>query len=47
MDDLPTAKRPGISDGLRRLLDQRAEGRDDGESQTAIMNIAAIATLFG
>ena len=38
MDDPPASKRPGISDNLRRLLDQRAETRDDGGSQTAILN---------
>lgn len=38
MDDSPASKRPGISDGLRRLLDQRVEGRDEGESQTAVLN---------
>lgn len=38
MDDSPASKRPGISDGLRRLLDQRVESRDEGESQTAVLN---------
>ena len=38
MDDPPASKRPGISDNLRRLLDQRVESRDDGDSQTAILN---------
>lgn len=38
MDDPPASKRPGISDNLRRLLDQRAESRDDGQSQTAVLN---------
>ena len=38
MDDPPASKRPGISDNLRRLLDQRVESRDDGGSQTAILN---------
>ena len=34
----PVSKRPGISDGLRRLLDQRAEQRDASEIQTAVLN---------
>jgi len=34
----PELKRPGISDGLRRLLDQRAEQRIEGETQTAVLN---------
>ena len=38
MDNPPAPKRPGISDGLRRLLDQRAESRDEAEPQTAVMN---------
>ena len=38
MDDPPASKRPGISDNLRRLLDQRVERRDEGDSQTAILN---------
>ena len=38
MDDPPASKRPGISDNLRRLLDQRVESRDDGDSQTAVLN---------
>jgi len=38
LDDLPAAKRPGIGDGLRRLLDERAEARSDGKSQTAVLN---------
>lgn len=33
----PGAKR-SIGDGLRRLLDQRAEGRSESGSQTAILN---------
>jgi len=36
--DPPAPKRPGISDGLRRLLDQRAEQRDDVDAQTAVLN---------
>ncbi len=38
MDDPPASKRSGISDGLRRLLDERAEQRSDAESQTAVLN---------
>ena len=38
MANPPELKRPGISDGLRRLLDQRAERRIDGETQTAVLN---------
>lgn len=37
MDDPPAVKRPGIGDGLRRLLDERAEQRRV-QSQTAVMN---------
>jgi len=36
--DPPASKRPGISDGLRRLLDQRAEQREASETQTAVLN---------
>ena len=39
MDDPPASKRPGLSDGLRRLLDQRVEQRDEAESQTAVLNL--------
>ena len=38
LDDPPASKRPGISDGLRRLLDQRVESRDESQSQTAVLN---------
>lgn len=38
MDDPPASKRPALSDGLRRLLDQRVEPRDEAESQTAVLN---------
>jgi hypothetical protein len=38
VDDSPAPKRPGLSDGLRRLLDQREEERTDGASQTAVLN---------
>lgn len=38
MEDPPAAKRPGITDGLRRMLDERAEQRSDAESQTAVLN---------
>lgn len=38
MANLPPAKRAAISDGLRRLLDQRVEQRDDGDAQTAVLN---------
>ncbi len=34
----PVSKRPGISDGLRRLLDQRAEQRNVNETQSAVLN---------
>ena len=39
LDDPPASKRPGLSDGLRRLLDQRVEPRDAGELQTAVLNL--------
>ena len=39
MANPPASKRPGISDGLRRLLDQRAEQRDDVDAQTAVLNL--------
>ena len=38
MDDRPAPKRPAISDGLRRLLDERTERRAESASQTAILN---------
>lgn len=38
MNDPPSPKRSGISQGLRRLLDERAEERSDGEAQTAVLN---------
>ena len=38
MAEPPVSKRPGISDGLRRLLDQRAEQRNVSETQTAVLN---------
>lgn len=38
MANLLPAKRAAISEGLRRLLDQRAEHRDDAKAQTAILN---------
>lgn len=38
MPDQPESKRPGISGGLRRLLDQRAEQRRDSKTQTAVLN---------
>lgn len=38
VDDDPASKRPALGDGLRRLLDERAEDRADPISQTAIMN---------
>lgn len=38
MANLPSAKRTAISDGLRRLLDQREEQRDDVEARTAVLN---------
>ena len=38
MANPPELKRPGISDGLRRLLDQRAEQRIEGRTQTAVLN---------
>lgn len=38
MNDPPSSKRSGISEGLRRLLDERADERSDGESQTAVLN---------
>ncbi len=38
MDDRPASKCSAISDGLRRLLDQRAEQRQSGELQTAVLN---------
>lgn len=38
MPDQPESKRTGISGGLRRLLDQRAEQRRDGKTQTAVLN---------
>lgn len=37
MDDIPASKRPGLGDGLRRLLDQRAEQRGEAEPQTAML----------
>lgn len=36
MDEGPVSKH-GITDGLRRLLDQRDEERSDGGSQTAVL----------
>lgn len=38
MDDSPAPKRAALGDGLRRLLDQRVEPRDEAESQTAVLN---------
>lgn len=38
MGDPSTPKRPAISDGLRRLIDQRVEQRAESGSQTAILN---------
>lgn len=38
MDDRPASKRSAISDGLRRLLDQRGEQRQAGGLQTAVLN---------
>ena len=38
MANPPELNRPGIGDGLRRLLDQRTEQRMVGETQTAILN---------
>ena len=35
---MPASKRPGLGDGLRRLLDQRAEQRNEGEVQTAVLD---------
>ena len=39
MDDPPASKRPGLGDGLRRLLDQRVEQREEAEAQTAVLNL--------
>ena len=38
LDDTPASKRPGLGDGLRRLLDERAEERTTPGSQTAVLN---------
>ena len=38
MANPPELNRPGIGDGLRRLLDQRSEQRSEGETQTAVLN---------
>ncbi len=38
MANSPELNRPGISDGLRRLLDQRAERRAESKTQTAVLN---------
>lgn len=38
MPNLPEWKRPGIGDGLRRLLDQRTEQRTESKAQTAVLN---------
>lgn len=38
MDDRPAPKRPGLGDGLRRLLDPRVEQREAADVQTALMN---------
>ena len=38
MANSPELNCPSISDGLRRLLDQREEQRIEGETQTAVLN---------
>jgi hypothetical protein len=38
VDDSPASKRPGLSEGLRRLLDERSEVRTTPSSQTAVLN---------
>lgn len=38
MDEIPTSKRPALGEGLRRLLDERGEGRTSHSSQTAVLN---------
>ncbi len=38
MTNPPELHRLGIAEGLRRLLDQRAEQRTDGATETAVLN---------
>lgn len=38
VDDSPASKRPALSEGLRRLLDERGEARASPSSQTAVLN---------
>lgn len=38
MDEIPASKRPALGQGLRRLLDERGEGRTSPSSQTAVLN---------
>lgn len=38
MDETPAPKRPSLTAGLRRLLDERAEERTTPASQTAVLN---------
>jgi hypothetical protein len=38
LDETPASKRPGLGEGLRRLLDERTEERSTPSSQTAVLN---------
>ena len=38
VDETPASKRPALGQGLRRLLDERGEGRSSPSSQTAVLN---------